>query len=83
MTFETLVDAIHWTTEALENGALAKQANVYSANSELIWSIAGSTREQLREIAMKRNAERVLALSRLSQSHAPAISAEESPLVFE
>ena len=78
--FDSLVDAIHWATEALENGALAKQANIYS-NSELIWSIAGSAREQLREIAMKRNAERILAQS--LQSNPPSISADESPLVPE
>src|SRR5215203_1147711 len=77
-TFDSLVDAIHWATEALENGALAKQANVYSAKSELIWSIAGSTKERLREMTMKRNAERILEQSSERQNNPPAISADES-----
>ena len=61
--FNSLVDAIQWLAEAMENGAPVKQANVYSSNSELIWGISGSPRQQLREIAMKRNAERILAQS--------------------
>ena len=62
-TFDSLVGAIRWLTDAMDNGALIKQANVYSAKSELVWSIPGSPRQQLREIAMKRNAERIFAQS--------------------
>jgi hypothetical protein len=51
-TFETLVDAIGWLIDALENGALAKQADVYSARGELIWSIPGSPQQQ---VARNRN----------------------------
>ena len=65
--FDSLVDAICWLTEALENGAPAKLANVYSAKGELIWSIPGSPQQQLREIAIKRNAERILAQSGVGQ----------------
>jgi hypothetical protein len=80
-TFDSLVDAVRWLTEAVENGALAKQANVYSAKSELIWSIPGSPRQQLREIAMKRNAERILAQSSVGQEHPPEIVSDEFPIV--
>jgi hypothetical protein len=78
--FGSLVEAIRWLTEAVENGALIKQANVYSANSELIWSIPGSPREHLREIAMKRNAERIFAQSS-GQEHPLEILGGEFPVV--
>jgi len=80
-TFDSLVEAIRWLTDAVENGALLKQANVYSAKSELIWSIPGSPQQQLREIAMKRNADRILAQSSVRQEHPLEILGEEFPVV--
>ena len=80
-TFDSLVDAIRWLTEAVENGALVKQANVYSGKSEPIWSIPGSPRQQLREIAMKRNAERILAQSSGTQQHPLELLGDEFPTV--
>lgn len=79
--FHSLVDAIGWLTEALENGALAKLANVYSVKGELIWSIPGSAQQQLREIAIKRNAERILAQSGAGQEHPLEILGNEFPVV--
>jgi len=80
-TFESLVGAIRWVSQAVENGALAKLANVYSAKSELIWSIPGSPQQQLREIAMKRNADRILAQSSVRQEHPLEILGDEFPMV--
>jgi hypothetical protein len=80
-TFDSLVEAIRWLTDAVENGALLKQANVYSAKSELIWSIPGSPQQQLREIAMKRNAERILTKSSVGQEHPLEILGDEFPVV--
>jgi hypothetical protein len=57
--FPRIVDAIRWLTAALEDGALAKRASIYSAKGELVWNKPGTRSGKMREHAMKQNAQRL------------------------
>ena len=66
--FPTLVDAISWVADAMENGALAKRANIYSAKGELVWSERSGPTAKRRENAMKQNAQRILVQTAWQES---------------
>jgi hypothetical protein len=58
--FFRLVDAIRWLTDAIQNGAIAKRAGIYSATGELVWAKSFAADGEQRERAMKYNALRIL-----------------------
>lgn len=58
--FFRLVDAIRWLTDAVQNGAIAKRAGIYSATGELVWARSLAADGEQRERAMKYNALRIL-----------------------
>jgi hypothetical protein len=60
VSFPSLVDAIGWVANAMEDGTLAKRADIYSARGELVWSERTGLTAQRRQNAMKQNAERLL-----------------------
>jgi hypothetical protein len=79
-TFERLVDAIGWLSQAVEDGALARRLNIYSAKNELVWTEPGSLSGELRENMMKKNAERIFAQTVARQEGWTEIQADDYPL---
>jgi hypothetical protein len=73
-TFVALADAISWLEQTLADGALCKSACVYSKANTLIWTLPGDPAGQLRESAMKKNAERILVQIADECSIAPSLS---------
>jgi hypothetical protein len=59
-TFVWLADAISWLAQTLDDRALFKRACIYSKTDELVWMLPGDPSGQLRENAMKKNAQRIL-----------------------
>jgi hypothetical protein len=73
-TFVSLADAISWLEQTLDDGALFKCACIYSKTNTLIWTLPGDPSGQLRERAMKNNAERILVQIADECSIAPSLS---------